>query len=329
MLRRTALRYSLVMALLLTPVFEVLTGLQLAHAQSGPNIRIIFPFPAGGSGDATVRLLADQLQTRLGQPVIVENRVGAAGRIGVVAVKNADPDGTTLLFTPFAAVTLYPIVYRQIDYDPFKDLAPVTQVSTYDFAIAVNADHPAKTPQELIAWLKANPTKAQFGSPGAGALPHFFGLLVGRAAGVEMTHIAYKGTPPSLTDLMAGQIPMATSTTSEFVELHRAGKIRVIATSGKERLPQLPDVPTFLESGIDIVGLGWYGIFAPAKTPEAVISRLNKALVAALAQPDMQEKLQIFGLTPTGTTPQELAAIQKADLQLWSPVVKASGFIAD
>jgi tripartite-type tricarboxylate transporter receptor subunit TctC len=172
----------------------------------------------------------------------------------------------------------------------------------------VNVDHPAKTPQELIAWLRANPTKVQFGSPGAGALPHFFGLLVGRAAGVEMTHIAYKGTPPSLTDLMAGQIPMATSTTSEFVELHRAGKIRVIATSGKERLPQLPDVPTFLESGIDIVGLGWYGIFAPAKTPEAVISRLNKALVAALAQPDMQEKLQIFGLTPTGTTPQELAA---------------------
>jgi tripartite-type tricarboxylate transporter receptor subunit TctC len=329
MVRRIALGCSIVAALLLTPIWDVLTGAQVARAQSGPTIRIIFPFAAGGSGDATVRLLADQMQKTLGQSVIVENRVGAAGRIGVVAVKNADPDGTTLLFTPFAAVTLYPIVYRQIDYDPFRDLAPITQVCTFDFAIAVNADHPAKTPQELIAWLQANPTKAQFGSPGAGALPHFFGLLVGRAAGVEMTHIAYKGTPPSLTDLMAGQIPMVTSTTSEFVELHRAGKIRVIATSGKERLPQLPDVPTFLESGIDITGLGWYGMFAPAKTPAATIDRLNKAVVAALAQPDIQEKLRTFGLTPTGTTPQELAAIQKSDLQLWSPVVKASGFVAD
>jgi tripartite-type tricarboxylate transporter receptor subunit TctC len=253
--RRIALSLVLIAALwiLLVPPF--------ANSQGGPTIRIIFPFPAGGSGDATVRLLADQLQTRLGQSVIVENRVGAAGRIGVVAVKNSDPDGTTLLFTPFAAVTLYPIVYRQIDYDPFNDLAPVTQVSTYDFAIAVNADHPAKTPQDLIAWLQANPNKAQFGSPGAGALPHFFGLLVGRAAGVEMTHIAYKGTPPSLTDLMAGQIPMATSTTSEFVELHRAGKIRVIASSGNERLPQLSEIPTFVESGINIVGIGWYGVF--------------------------------------------------------------------
>ena len=195
-----------------------------AHAQSGA-IRIIFPYAAGGSGDATARLLADKLQTSLGQTVLVENRTGGAGRIGVNAVKNAAADGGTLLFTPFAAVTIYPFAYRSLDYDPFTDLAPITQVCTFDFALAVRSHFPAKTPQELVAWLKANPDKAQYGSPGAGALPHFFGLLFGRAAGVDMTHIAYKGTAPALSDLLGGQIPMVSSTVSDFLELHRADKI--------------------------------------------------------------------------------------------------------
>jgi tripartite-type tricarboxylate transporter receptor subunit TctC len=300
----------------------------LANAQ-GSNIRIVFPFAAGGSGDAVVRILAEKLQTSLGQNVQVENRTGGGGRIGVSAVKNSAPDGATFLFTPFAAVTIYPLVYKSIDYDPFTELTPVTQVCTFDFGIAVRADHPAKTPKELLAWLKANPDKTQYGSPGAGALPHFFGLLIGQVAGVEMVHIPYAGTPPSLTDLLGGQIPMATSTTSEFVELHRAGKICVIATSGKERLPQLPEVPTFKESGIDIEGIGWYAVFAPAKTPTDVIARMNKALVAAIAMPDVKAKFETFGLTPTGTTPEELGAIQKASAKLWEPVVKASGFKAD
>ncbi len=300
----------------------------VAHAQSN-SIRIIFPYAAGGSGDATARLLADKLQTSLGQSVLVEDRTGGAGRIGVNAVKNAAADGSTLLFTPFAAVTIYPFAYRSLDYDPFTDLAPITQVCTFDFAIAVKSDFPAKTPQELVAWLKANPEKAQYGSPGAGALPHFFGLLFGRAAGVDMTHIAYKGTAPALTDLLGGQIPMVSSTVSDFLELHRAGKIRVIATSGEERTTDLPDVPTFKESGIDIVGSGWYGMFAPGRTPADVIARLNAALVAALAQPDLKARVSGFGLKPTGTSPAELAAIQRADADKWGAIVKASGFVAD
>jgi tripartite-type tricarboxylate transporter receptor subunit TctC len=299
-----------------------------ASAQSG-TIRIIFPFAPGGSGDATARILGDRLQASLGQTVLVENRTGGGGRIGVNAVKNAAPDGTTLLFTPFAAVTIYPYSYRTLDYDPFTDLAPITQVCTYDFGIAVGADSPVKTPKDLIAWLKANPSKAQYGSPGGGSLPHYFGLLVGRAAGVEMTHIAYKGTAPSIADVLGGQIPMVTSTTSEFVELHRAGKIRVIATSDVERMEQLRDVPTFKESGIDIVGTGWYGMFAPARTPPEIIERVNKAVVSALKLPEVRERLIGFGLTPTGTSPAQLAAIQKADAEKWAPVVKASGFVAD
>jgi tripartite-type tricarboxylate transporter receptor subunit TctC len=320
-MRRHLLRTTLLAALALTAVAFP------ARAQS--NIRIIFPFAAGGSGDAVIRILADKVQGPLRQNVLVENRTGGAGRIGVRAVKSAAPDGSTFLFTPFAAVTIYPLVYTTIDYDPFTELAPVTQVSTFDFGIAVRADHPARTPADLIAWLKANPAKAQYGSPGSGALPHFFGLLVGKAAGVDMVHVPYAGTPPSLSDLMGGQIPMATSTASEFVELHRAGKIRVIATSGKQRLPQLSEVPTFREAGIDIEGIGWYGVFAPAKTPPDVIARMSKALVAAIAMPDVQARLETYGLKPTGTTPDQLGAIQKADAKLWEPIVKASGFRAD
>jgi tripartite-type tricarboxylate transporter receptor subunit TctC len=299
-----------------------------AKAQSG-NIRIIFPFAPGGSGDGTVRLIADRIQSTLGQTVLVENRTGGAGRIGVSAVKNAEPDGLTILFTPFAAVTIYPFVYRTLDYDPFTDLRPLTQVCTFDFGIAVHPSNPAKNPQELVAWLKANPAKAQFGSPGAGALPHFFGLMFGKAAGVEMTHIGYKGGTPAIADLLGGQIPMVSSTASEFLELHQGGKLRVIGTSDVERSPGFPDVPTFKESGIDIVGTSWYGMFAPAKTPDAVIARLNKAIVDAVKTPDIRQKLITYGLVPTGTTPEELGRIQKAHAELWQPVIKASGFVAD
>jgi tripartite-type tricarboxylate transporter receptor subunit TctC len=299
-----------------------------AKAQSN-TIRIIFPYAAGGSGDGTIRLLADKMQTALGRPVVVENRTGGAGRIGVSAVTHAPPDGSTLLFTPLAAVTIYTVTYRTLDYDPFTDLRPLSQICTLDFAMAVAPDVPATTPKELIAWLKANPGKAQFGSPGAGALPHFFGLMFGRAAGIEMTHIAYKGGTPAIADLIAGQISIVFSTASEFMELHQAKKLRVIATSDVERSLGLSDVPTFKESGIDIVGTSWYAMFAPAKTPDDVVGRLNKVIVDAVHSPDFRKRQIEWGLVPTGTTPAEMGAIQKADAEKWGSIVKASGFVAD
>jgi tripartite-type tricarboxylate transporter receptor subunit TctC len=302
---------------------------KFANSQSGNTIHIIFPYAAGGSGDATIRLIADKMQASLNQPVVVENRTGGAGRIGVSAVKNSPPDGLTLLFTPFAAVTIYPFVYKTLDYNPFTDLRPLAQICTFDFGLAVGPNVPAKTPKELVAWLKANPDKAQFGSPGAGALPHFFGLMFGKAAGIEMTHIAYKGGTPAIADLMGGQIPIVSSTASEFLELHQAGKLRVIATSDVERSLGFPDVPTFKESGIDIVGTSWYAMFAPAKTPDDVVARLNKAIVDAVKSPDVTQRLIGFGLNPTGTSPDELGRIQKAHAALWEPVIKASGFTAD
>lgn len=299
-----------------------------AQAQSG-QVRIVFPYSAGGSGDALCRLLADKMTASLGQPVIVEDRTGGGGRIGVSVVKNSAPDGATILITPFAAMTIFPHVYRTLDYDPFTDFVPISQLVTFDFGIAVGPNVPVKTPQELVAWLKKNPDKAQYGSPGAGALPHFFGLQFGKVVGVEMTHVAYKGTAPALTDLVGGQIPMVSSTVSDLFELHKAGKIRLIATSGTERTALTPDVPTFRESGIDIVGTGWYGAFAPGGTPPQTVARLNKAMVAAVADPAIRDKLVSFSFRPTATSPEELGRIQKAESDMWAPVVKASGFHAD
>ncbi|HVG52449.1 MAG TPA: tripartite tricarboxylate transporter substrate-binding protein [Xanthobacteraceae bacterium] len=301
----------------------------IVKAQGGNTIRIIFPYAAGGSGDVPVRLVADKLTTLLNQPVVVENRTGGAGRIGVSAVVNSAPDGLTFLYTPFAAVTIFPQVYKSLDYDPFTQLRPVSQLCTFDFAIAVSNSVPAKTPKELATWLKANPAKAQFGSPGAGALPHFFGLMFGKAAGVEMTHIGYKGGAPAMADLLGDQIPMVSSTASEFLDLHKAGKLRVIATSDVERSLGYTDVPTFKESGFDIVGTSWYAMFAPAKTPDGLVERMNKAVVAAIRMPDVRERLITVGLSPTGTTAAELGQIQRAHAKLWEPVIKASGFTAD
>ena len=211
---------------LLRVAFAAIAAVWSAAALAqGQTIRIIYPFAPGGAGDAVLRILVDKMQESLNQSVVVENRTGASGRIGVNAVKNAAPDGLTILYTPFAAVTIYPFTFRQLDYDPFTELQPLSQIVKYDFALAVGPDIPAKTPKELVAWLKANPGKAQFGSPGAGALPHFFGIMFGRAAGVDMTHIAYRGTAPALPDLMSGQIPIMSSTTSDLLELHKAGKI--------------------------------------------------------------------------------------------------------
>ena len=303
-----------------------------AHAQAalkGP-VRIIVGFAAGGSSDIAARMLADKLKDSLGVPVIVENRVGAGGRIAAEALKNATPDGTTFLLTPVVIPVLAPLVYKQLSYDPAKDFAPVGQVATYQFALAVGPNHPAKTVPEFVAWLKANPAQANFGSPAPGSLPHFFGLMVGKATGVEMIHIPYKGGAPLATDLMGGQIPAGVDALSDMIELHRGGKIRIIATSGAQRSPLLPTVATFKEQGFaKIEGTGWIGVYAPAKTSPALIDQVSAAIGNALKAPDLRERFLNLGYEPTGTTPEQLTAIMAADTARWGPIIKASGFTGD
>jgi tripartite-type tricarboxylate transporter receptor subunit TctC len=304
----------------------VLLPFQLRSQGSEPPIRIVFPFAAGGSGDALARLLAEHMRVELNRPVIVENKTGAAGRIGVQAVKGAPPDGSTILLTPIAPVAIYQHVYDPLGYDPVADLEPLAQVATFEFAVAVGAQIPAKTLTELVDWLRANPAAANYGTPAAGTLPHFFAVSFGRASGLDLRHVGYRGSAAALTDLVAGQIAMVFTTTSDLLEMHKIGRIRILATSDQQRSPLLPEIPTFREEGYAIQGTSWYAMYAPAKTSAQTVSQLNGVIVGALRRPELKERLLALGLYATGTSPQELAKIQKADSELWAPAIKASGF---
>jgi tripartite-type tricarboxylate transporter receptor subunit TctC len=313
--------------------FVLAAAATLAAAPAGGSaqtaeqtVKIIFPFTAGGSGDALARLIAEHLRTVLKQPVIVENRTGAQGRIGVQAVKAAAPDGNTILLTPVAPMSVYQHVYKGLAYDPIADFAPVSQVATYDFAVAVGPQVPAKSLKELVAWLKANPAQGSYGTPGAGTLPHFLAVSFAKATGLDLRHVGYRGSAAALTDLIGGQIPVLITTTSDVLEAHKAGRIRALATSAADRSPFLPEVPTLKEAGFDLVATGWYGMFAPAGTPEALVARLSAGVAGAVQSPKVKERLLAFGLVPTGTSAAELGRIQKADSGLWEPAVKASGF---
>lgn len=300
-----------------------------AVAQLGEKpIRIVFPYAAGGAGDALARLLAEELRKGTNRPVIVENKTGAAGRLGVSEVVKAEKDGDTILLTPIAPTAVHQHVFDDLPYNPDKDLVPVTQVSKFEFGIGVGPEVPAKNLKELVAWMKANPNKTSFGSPGAGALPHFFGILFGKAAGVEMVHVGYRGSAIALADVLGGQIPMIVTTTSDLLGAHKSGKIRILATSDSERSPLVPDVPTFKESGYDIVGTSWYGIYAPTGTPDAIVQRYAKIFSESLKKPELQKRLLELGLYATGTTPEAFAKIHKTDSAFWAEAVKLSGFKA-
>lgn len=301
-------------------------GLVVPTGVHGQTVHIIFPFGGGGSGDALTRIVADQLSAGLQRSVIVELRPGAAGRIGVQAVKSAMPDGNMLLMTPIAPMALYQNVYPSLEYDPVKDFQPLAQVAEFEFGIAVGKDIPVRTLPELVRWIKANPSRANYGIPGAGTLPHFFGVRFGRAIGVDLQPIAYKGGVAALTDLLGGQIPIMIHSINELTEMHKAEKIRVLAIASKARSAFLPDVPTFREAGYDIEGTGWFGLFAPAHIPADVVSRLNGIIVGALAKPEIKARILTLGLQPTGTNPDAFAKILQDDIALWAPAVKASGF---
>jgi len=292
-------------------------------------IRIVYPFAAGGAGDALVRIIADKMRAALGRSVVVENRTGGAGRIGVTAVKNAALDGSTLLITPIAPMAVYQHVYKSLDYDPINDFAAVSQLATFDFGLAVGPQIPADSLRQFVAWVKADAARATFGTPATGDLTHFLGVLLGRATGLDLRHVAYRGSPPAVADLVAGHIPSVITPISDLVEMHKAKRVRILASSGTVRSQFTPDVPTFHEGGYDIEGTSWYGAFAPAKTPAATVERFSAIIAAAVRVPEVNDRLSAFGLRLTGTSAAELAAIQKADSERWASAVKALGFTPD
>ena len=309
-------------------VFATMFGFCLVSAQEikGP-VKIIVPYPAGGGSDVAARLIADKMKDSLGQTVIVENKPGAGGRVGTDYAKTQPADGSAMLVVNPALFVVNPFVFSKLPYDPDKDFVPVSQITVYQFCVSVPAASPIKDVKGLLEWMKNNPTKANYGSPAAGSLPHFFGLMISKYAGVEMVHSSYNGSGPLVTALIGNQIPMGVDT-YEAQSPHHPDKIRILATAGATRKD--PNIPTFKELGYkDIEGVGWNGIVVPAKTPKPIVDKLSQAIAKAIKMPDVSDKIVNLGMEPTGTSPDEFMKIIKQDREKWGPIIQGSGFKAE
>jgi tripartite-type tricarboxylate transporter receptor subunit TctC len=298
---------------------------ELAIAQ-GPTFRIVFPFAAGGSADAVARLIAEHLQKDLGRAVIVENKPGAGGRIGAQAVKDGPADGLTLLFAAAPQFTLQPHVLSNLGYDPFADFAPLARVMKFDQALAVSGKVPAGSIKELAAWVKANPDRAVFGSPGTGTTAHLAVMVLSKTFDLDLRHVAYRGTPAALPDLLEGRLPLYMAANAELMEHHKAGGVRILAIAGAARSPFLPGVPTLKESGVAFSADGWFAFYAPARTPPDMLERLENAILAAARSTLIRDRMRALGFEPTSTSSEELKRVQRAEFDAWADVVKATGF---
>src|SRR6201992_3377061 len=300
---------------------------------SDPLMKIIFPFAAGGGGDVLCRLVAQEISQPLDRNVIVENRTGADGLIGIRAVKTATPDGTMALVTTGPTMYLLPMVETHPSFNTEKDFVPVSLLTRFDFGIvagpAVNADIKQLDFKALVAWLKANPKQATFGVPANGTIPHFTGSKLEQILGVPLTRGAYRGSALVINDLLAGTLPFGITTIADAMPQHRAGTVKIVAVSSGARSPFLPDVPTLKESGVDLVADGWYGMWLPAGSSPDFAAKLSSAAAAALAKPDVKQKLTDIGLIPVGSSPEGLSKEVTDDIALWGSIVKATGYKVD
>lgn len=306
----------------------------LAQAQTtlAKPARILVGFSAGGAADAVARLLAQQLTGTYAPTVIVDNKPGAGGRIAAQTLKTADADGTQMLVTPASILTIYPHAYKKLGYDSLADFTPVGSAAKVSFAFSVSSAVPAsvKTMADYVTWAKANPKEANFGSPAAGATPHFVGVMLGRAAGLELNHIPYKGGAPLVSDLLGGQVQAGVNVLPEVLPHQQAGKLRILAVSGAKRSPYLPGVPTLAESGFkDVAADEYFAVFVPSKTPVDVVAKLNAAVNQALKAKPLIAAMEKLSFDVEGQSQAEFAQIVKSELAKWGPVVKASGFSSE
>jgi tripartite-type tricarboxylate transporter receptor subunit TctC len=306
-----------------------------AGAQDAPleTARIVLGFPPGGSTDTLSRRVAENLRGgTYAKTVLVENKPGAGGQIAVQSMKGAPTNGSVLLMTPASMLMIYPHIYKKLAYDAFADVTAVTLACVFDFGFCVGPAVPdsVKDIPGFLAWCKANPGKANYGSPAAGSVPHFIGVLLGQAGGIELKHAPYRGTQAAIQDMIGGQIQAVSGPLGEFTQQVNAGKARFLGVSGATRSRFAPNVPTFAEQGYkDLVFSEWFGFFAPGGTPAPVVLKVNAALRAALAQKDVVDGLAVMGLEARSSTPGELAKILKESHDRWGPIVKKIGFTAD
>ncbi len=292
-------------------------------------IKVLIGFPPGGATDAIGRLVAERLPTELGQPVVVDNRPGAGGRLAADAVLAAPADGLTYMVAPNATPTFQMLVFgHQVKWSILRDFAGVACVAAYPLGMAVSLGTGASTVREFIEWARAHPGKANFGTPGLGGQNHFLGVQLAKVAGISLQATPYKGTPPMVTDLLGGHVPAAISLMDGMMAHHRAGKLRVIGCFTPERSPLMAEIPTFAEQGVAVSsGLGWTGIWARAGTPAAEIDRVQRAVQRVVAQPQVQETMQQrLWVNPHFLGPAEMTQLQRAELAHWEPIIKASGF---
>lgn len=304
-----------------------------AFAQALDTVRIVNGFPAGSNPDVLARKVGDLLaKSGYARAAIVENKTGAGGQLAVSAVKGMAADGSNLLLTPMSMLGVFPHTYKKLPYDPVADLAPVSMGVLYDYAIGVGPGVPesVKTINDLMAWYKANPSKASMASPSTGSTLHFVVEMLGRAAGVDLQHVGYRGAAPAIQDMLGGTMSALCTPLGSFSTYLKDGKIRVLATSGAKRTRFTPNVPTLAEQGFkDLVFSEWYGFFMPAKASPDTVKRLNAALHNALKSPDVLQTLDSFAMEAAPSTPEQLAAALQADLKRWGPIVKSIGFTAD
>jgi tripartite-type tricarboxylate transporter receptor subunit TctC len=305
-----------------------------ASAQAFEAVKIINGFPAGGTADATSRRVGDKLagSAYSKNAAVVENKPGAGGRIACDTVKAANPDGSVLLLTPYSCTSIYPHIYKTLSYDPFKDFVPVSMAAVMTHALTVGPMVPAsvKTVKDFLAWCKANPDKANYGSPAAGSTPHFLVALLGLNTGVDMKHVPYRGSLPAVADMIGGQLASTSTPTGDALANYKAGKVRILATSGAKRTPFTPDVPTYAEQGFpELTTEEWFGFYAPAKTPANVVANANAAINTALKDKSVIDSLAIFGLVAQGSTSAEMDKSQKDEYNRWGPLVKRIGFTAE
>lgn len=307
-----------------------LSGLRPAHARTVDLARIVVGFPAGSSIDALARALTRHLAGSYAMTVIVENKAGAAGQLGAVAVKTAAPDGATILLTPMTVLGVYPSTYKSLPYDPLVDFAPVSNAVSFNYALAVGSMVPASvtTLPQLVEWFKANPDKRSIGNPAVGSTLHFTAMLFAKTAQVDLQHVPYVGGA-MFNDLIGGTLPACVSTLGSLLPLHNQGRLRILATTGEVRSPFLPSAPTFVEAGYkDMVFREWIGVFLPANPSSATVRQLNQAVHAALATADVSEILSKAAQEATPSTPEELGALLRNDTEIWRRRVRSVGFVA-
>jgi tripartite-type tricarboxylate transporter receptor subunit TctC len=314
-------------------IWMLLFASSTAFAQSWPSkpVKVIVPFAPGGASDLMPRLVGDKLTGMWGQPVVIENRPGAAGNLGMEVGAKSAPDGYTLLSAPNGNMVVNPHMYSRLAYDVFRDLAPVTRISAVQNVLVVHPDVPAKDMKELVALAKAKPGTLNFASPGNGSQAHVAVELLKLRLGLDLVHVPYQGVGPAIKDLLGGRINVMVAQVPSALPHIKAGKLRALAVCSSAPLPALPGVPT-VASAAGLPGfeaVSWYALMAPAGTPREVIAKIQGDVARVLQMPDVREKLEAMGAEPSGETPAELAARIKAEYDAWGDVVRKAGIKAD